>query len=100
MSGVIPLGSPVVVSAGTGTVRFVGQTDFASGKWVGVELDEPGGKNDGSVAGTRYFTCDEGRGVFVRAAMVKIIGGERGEGDDPVRFSFSFLLLKRGCMNS
>lgn len=36
-----------------GTVRYFGTTEFANGEWVGVELEEPRGKNDGSVNGKR-----------------------------------------------
>uniref|UniRef100_A0A8C1QY79 Dynactin subunit 1 n=1 Tax=Cyprinus carpio TaxID=7962 RepID=A0A8C1QY79_CYPCA len=54
-----------------GTVAYIGATLFASGKWVGVILDEPKGKNDGTVQGKRYFTCEENHGIFVRQSQVR-----------------------------
>ena len=38
-----------------GIVAYVGSTMFASGKWIGVILDEPKGKNNGTVQGKSYF---------------------------------------------
>lgn len=55
------------------TVRFVGSTQFAAGDWIGVELDEPTGKNDGSVQGERYFDCEPGYGMFVRPTAIAAI---------------------------
>ncbi|KAL7671371.1 hypothetical protein ACOME3_006271 [Neoechinorhynchus agilis] len=55
----------------SGNVRFIGQTDFKPGIWIGVELDTKDGRNDGVLMGTRYFTCKEDHGVFVRIDKVK-----------------------------
>ena len=38
--------------------------------WLGIELDQPVGKNDGSVAGVRYFDCKPSHGVFAPPAKV------------------------------
>ncbi|KAI1427583.1 dynactin [Xylaria sp. FL1777] len=54
-------------------VRFVGQTHFAVGDWVGVELEDDSGKNDGAVQGERYFDCPPGRGMFVRPTTVTVL---------------------------
>ncbi|KAG2022561.1 hypothetical protein CC2G_000299 [Coprinopsis cinerea AmutBmut pab1-1] len=69
------LGTIVTVPQGRGVVRFVGPTSFQIGKWVGVELDEPNGKNDGSVQGVQYFTCKPGHGVFLRQSQIKATHG-------------------------
>ncbi|XP_027130437.1 dynactin subunit 1 isoform X6 [Larimichthys crocea] len=56
-----------------GTVAYIGNTLFASGKWVGVILDEAKGKNDGTVQGKRYFTCEENHGIFVRQSQIQLV---------------------------
>jgi len=65
-----------VVGSGIGIVRFVGETRFKPGTWVGVELEEADGRNDGSVQGVRYFQCAPARGIFVLPSSVRLIEGD------------------------
>jgi len=83
-----------------GEVMYVGpvpEIPGVLGSWVGIRLDEPVGKNDGSVAGTRYWgSASDGsdggaegeaaggpkHGVFVRPERVEI-------GDFPVVDEFA-----------
>jgi dynactin 1 len=74
-----PVGSIVSIPQGKGVVRYSGGTEFAAGKWIGVELYEPNGKNDGSVHGHVYFPCKMPYGVFVRQSQIKNIHGMGGE---------------------
>ncbi|XP_048265219.1 kinesin-like protein KIF13A isoform X4 [Bombus affinis] len=60
----------------SGVIAYVGPTEFASGTWIGVELDAPTGKNDGAVNGHRYFTCRPKCGIFVK--VDKLIQDKRG----------------------
>ncbi|KAM7404020.1 hypothetical protein PAMA_004439 [Pampus argenteus] len=65
----------LVVGQRTGVVQFCGKTSFAPGFWLGIELDKPSGKNDGSVGGVRYFSCPPKHGVFAPPSRVQRIHG-------------------------
>ena len=54
-----------------GILKYIGTTHFADGEWCGILLDEPCGKNDGSVRGVRYFRCRNKYGIFVHSHKVK-----------------------------
>jgi len=60
-----------------GRVMFNGKVHFKPGTWIGVEYDEPVGKNNGSVDGTEYFVCKDKYGAFLRPSNVN-------SGDYPV----------------
>jgi tubulin-specific chaperone B len=62
-----------------GVVRWSGRLPNKPGFWVGVDLDEPVGQNDGSLDGVRYFDVPGPRhGSFVR-------GPNAAVGDYPER---------------
>jgi tubulin-specific chaperone B len=67
-----------------GVVRHVGNGlhGLPPGWWIGVEFDEPVGKNDGEVKGVRYFTCGKAHGGFVRPSNTSV-------GDFPPRDDLS-----------
>jgi len=60
-----------------GEVMYVGDVEEipgGAGKWIGVKLDEPVGRNDGSLGGKRYWGNDGDPkfGVFVRPERIEI----------------------------
>ncbi|CAG8463548.1 1672_t:CDS:2 [Acaulospora morrowiae] len=55
-----------------GIVKYVGETKFKPGYWIGIQYDEPIGKHDGLVQGERYFSCPDKYGAFVRPNKVKV----------------------------
>jgi len=80
---------PAETDARRGTVRYVGavgEIPGGAGPWVGVELDEPTGKNDGSLVDKatgevrRYWEGGKNCGVFVRPERVEV--GEFGVVDE------------------
>ncbi|KAK9457826.1 CAP Gly-rich domain-containing protein [Dipodascopsis uninucleata] len=61
-----------------GVIKYVGKVPEISGSmdtiWIGIEFDEPVGKNDGSIKGQRYFQAKQNYGSFLRSA--KLIPGD------------------------
>ncbi|XP_025940229.1 CAP-Gly domain-containing linker protein 4 isoform X2 [Apteryx rowi] len=67
----LKLGDRVIIAGQkVGTLRFCGTTEFASGQWAGIELDEPEGKNNGSVGKVQYFKCAPKRGIFAPLSKI------------------------------
>lgn len=67
----LKLGDRVIIAGQkVGTLRFCGTTEFASGQWAGIELDEPEGKNNGSVGKVQYFKCAPKYGIFAPLSKI------------------------------
>lgn len=67
-------------------IRFIGNTQFSEGTWIGILLKLPKGKNNGTgfffrkkkfkwliVNGITYFVCEENYGIFVKENQIKIV---------------------------
>ena len=48
-----------------GVIRYVGEYHVKPGTWVGIELETPRGKNNGTIAGKQYFECEDKHGLFL-----------------------------------
>ncbi|KAL1579584.1 cap-gly domain-containing protein [Candida albicans] len=58
-----------------GIIRFIGKImplDNGENDWVGIEFDEPVGKNNGSIDGVKIFECKPNHGSFVRPRLVEV----------------------------
>lgn len=78
MAEKIRIGSRVEIlgKGAKGKVAYVGTTQFSSGKWIGVILDERKGKNNGTVQGKSYFQCPDNYGLFVRQTQLQLLEDE------------------------
>lgn len=72
MASSFQVGDRANVTGLCATIRFIGKTQFAEGEWIGVELDEEKGKNNGSVQGVQYFECPASKGMFVRRTALEV----------------------------
>ena len=61
----------IMGKSGRGSVRYIGDVHSLGGTWVGVELDEPHGSNNGTEDGIAYFEGAHNCGIFVRDQMVR-----------------------------
>ena len=71
-----------------GKCRFIGVVPFSDGVWVGLELADASGRNDGSVQGRRYFSCKPRHGLFVRLSSCGKVPSHSAA-NTPVRASSS-----------
>ena len=56
-----------------GEIKYVGKLpDMGLGYFVGIQLDEPFGKNNGTFNGVSYFQCSHKYGIFARPSEITI----------------------------
>lgn len=50
----------------SGVIKYIGEVEGQNEEWVGLELDKPEGKNNGSINGKKYFECKDKYGIFLK----------------------------------
>lgn len=73
MAEELRLGDRVDVNGQLAFIRYIGETQFSPGQWVGVQLDIPDGKNNGTVNGVKYFECADRYGKFYKANVPRLV---------------------------
>lgn len=66
------------ISEKKGVIRFIGKIQGKTDEYIGVQLDQPCGKNNGDVDGKPYFKVQKKSekgsfGVFVKAVSIKAV---------------------------
>ena len=46
-------------------IRYIGTYHEKPGTWIGIEVDVPKGKNNGTIQGVKYFECKPNHGFFL-----------------------------------
>ena len=62
-----------VAGKGKGKVRFIGPDHRTGEPKVGVRLFKPNGKNNGTVAGHKYFKCEDNHGILTKPEKVSLV---------------------------
>lgn len=62
----------IITGVGSGIIRFVGLHAEKQEPRVGVEMNKPKGKNNGTVNGHKYFKCKDGHGLLTNPTKVVI----------------------------
>ena len=58
-----------------GTVKFIGCVNHKPGIFYGISLQLSKGKNNGTIKGRKYFSCDQNCGIFLKIKEIDKIDG-------------------------
>lgn len=54
-------------------MKYIGKVpDMGEGYFIGIQLDEPFGKNNGSFKNVKYFECLNKYGMFLRPDEIEV----------------------------